>query len=385
MSARPVFGSATPCLRDMAGDVVGTWDDFSDGHWGAIGPHKAPPSSYGGTNALLNRQGNIGPVSASRALTLTSAANGKVWGIFWAWGADGLVYYVQNVTTSTYALRSFNPDPRAVPLAVNTLTGTLTGPVVYEPDWTTIHGSVYMTIWGDATYVVTPATNAFTGLTGTYGAAPAGRCIALYGDRVVIGGVKDSTFGDHPNRIHFSGDDTNNDPTVKTAWEALNFFDVGADGTPITGLYPIRDGLVVVLADQQVWTVTGVPGVNGSLRRAYGFHKGVSAVEAFVSGHGVVDPSQTRVWMFDHTIRAPARFNGGTYTRVPGFGSPHASRTANDLIEGAVTSIGGPDEFVFHGVALPRSAGADVTSESLELVRINNVFNVVQRDVLAGS
>lgn len=365
--------------------VLAAWENWEGGHWGALGPRRAPNNAYGGSNMLLTRAGNMATVSASRALTLSNATSGKVWAMFWAWGLDGRIYYVQQDAATTYSLKAFSPDPNAVPLSVSTLTGTLTGPIRYDPDAVTINTSMYLTVWGDVTYVVTPAGDTFTKLTGLYGDAPAGRCIALYGERMMIGGVNDARLGNHPNRIHFSGDDTNNDPTEKTAWEALNFFDVGADDTFVTGMYPIKDGLVVILSDQQIWTVTGVPGVNGSLRRAYGFHKGVSAVESFAPNHAVVDPSQTRIWMFDHTYRGIARFNGGAYERIPQFGAPRRDRTGSDLVEGAITGIGGPDEFMFHGVALPRSAGVDVVDESLELVRINRAFNVVQRDVLAGT
>lgn len=366
--------------------TLASWRDHKGGHWGALGPRSAQPNQWGGVNMMLTRQGNLAPVSASRELTQSAASSGRVWGMFWGWGLDGRIYYVQQTAgTAAWTIKAFTPDPTAVPLATTTLSGTLTGPMVFEPDWVAVNETLYLTIWGDKVYAINPGANTYAELTGSYNDAPAGRCIALYGERLVIGGINDSGLGVHPNRVHFSGDDTNNDPADKTAWESLNYFDVGTDDTYITGLYPIRDGLVVILADQQIWTVTGIPGVNGSLRRAYGFHKGVSAISAFVSGHAVVDPSQTKVWLFNHAYRGPASFNGGAYQQLPNYGTPRSNREANDAVEGAVTVFGGPDEFLFHGVALPREAGAGVVNESLELVRINNSFSVVLRDVLAGT
>ena len=363
-------------------ELLAQYDDLSGGHWGNQGPRTAPEKTFGGVNTLLTRQGNVTPVCASRAFTFNNMIAGYVWGTFWAWGLDGLVYQIQQTGASQlWNLYAWSPDITAIPLSVTTI-GAITGPVTTEPDWTALQNQLYVTVWGDKTYVYTPSTATFASLTGSYGAAPAGRAICMFGDRLCVGGIKDARFGDAPNRIHFSGDDTANNPTDRTAWESLNYFDVGADGTPIAGLYPTRDFLVVVLADQQVWTVTGVPGVNATARRLYGFHKGKGGAGGYAPSHGVVDPAQTRVWMFDHAYRGPTRFNGASMSRVPQFGSPNASRVADEIVDGAVTPLGGPDEFIMHGVAVSRAAGEGVIDTSLELIRFNGAYGLVRRDVI---
>lgn len=363
-------------------DVLAAWSDFSGGHWGAVGPRVSPDTAWGGLNMLLTRQGNLTPVCASRAFTFSNATSGKVWGTNWAWGLDGQVYFVQqDGAATTYTLKSFDPDPTAIPLAQNSV-GVIAGPVSYEPDWVTLASNLYVTVWGDKTYVVTPPTTMAT-LTGSYGNAPAGRAICLFGERLLVGGVNDARFGVVPNRIQFSGDDTNNNPTDRTAWESLNFFDVGVDGTAIAAMVPLRDYLAVILADQQIWVVTGVPGVNATARRIYGFHKGKGGSQNFQPSHVIADPAQTRLWGYDHTHRGPFRFNGATFNTVPQFGTPNSNRVAPSRATGATTPLGNADEFLMHGVAVGRAAGAEVVGKDLELIRYGGVYGLVDRAVIA--
>lgn len=364
-------------------DVLAAWDNFSGGHWGSVGPHTAPDTQWGGTNMLLTRQGNLAPVCASRAFTFSNATSGKVWGVNWAWGLDGQVYFVQqDAGAATYTLKSFTPDPTAIPLAQNSV-GAINGPLVYEPDWVNLGSNLYVTIYGDKTYTVTPPGTIAT-LTGSYGNAPAGRAMCLYGTRLLVGGISDARFGSVPNRIQFSGDDTNNNPTDRTAWESLNFFDIGADGTTIAALIPLRDYLAVILADQQIWVVTGVPGVNATARRIYGFHKGKGGSQNFQPSHVIADPAQTRLWLYDHTHRGPARFNGATFQTVPQFGTPNSDRVASSSARGATTPLGNADEFLMHGVAVSRAAGVDVIGADLELIRYNGSYGLINRTVIAA-
>jgi hypothetical protein len=373
-------------MPSPAGHILATWNDFAGGHWGAVGPRRAKDNQYGGVNMIVTRQGFVVPVCASRVLTFSNGSAGKVWGMFWAWGLDGLCYFVQqDGSAATYTLKAFNPDPTSLPLA-QTNVGAITGPLVYEPDWVALNDNLYVTVYGDKTYVYSSGTGSLGTLTGTAGNAAAGRAMCMYGERLLVGGVSDARFGTVPNRIHFSGDDTNADPTARTVWEATNYVDIGAAGTPIAAMVPTRDYLVVFLEDQQVYVATGTFGPLGNVtvRRTSGFHKGSGAVEALRPSHVATDPAQTRVWMFDHTYRGPARFNGATLTRLREYGSPKANRTASGVVEGAVTAIGGPDEFLMHGVAMPRSAGEDVVSADLELLRMNGLFSIVNRDVIAS-
>lgn len=361
-------------------EVLATWDNFKGGHWGAKGPRNAGDAQYGGVNMVLSRDGGLVPTCASRWLQISNPTNGGVWGMFYAWGIDGLVYYLQQTSGTTFEVRRFNPDPTA-PVAQE-LFGSIAGVAYYDPDWTAIGNILYMTVYSDKTYAINTGAGTMAKVTGSYGDAPAGRCMCLYGERLLIGGVKDSRFGDHPNRIHFSGDDTGNDPTNRDAWESLNYFDIGADNSFIVALLPIRDYLVAMTQDQQIWVITGTPGTNAQARRVYGFHKGSGAVEYFQPSHAAVDPSQIRVWFFDHTYRAPSRFNGATVSRTPEFGTPTSDRIAEDSQKGPIAMLGGPDEYIINNVALSRAAGIDTINESLSMLRLNGVNHVIKSDNL---
>lgn len=360
--------------------VLANWNDFKGGHWGAKGPRNSANNQFGGTNMIMTRSGGLVPASASRLIDVSNAQNGTVWGMFYAWGIDGLIYYLQQTAGTTFRVYRFNPDPDS-PVSQQ-LMGTITGVATYDPDWVAIGSTLFMTVYGDETYTIDTGAGSLTKLTGSYGDAPAGRCMCLYGERLLIGGINDNRFGNYPNRIHFSGDDTNNDPTARTAWESLNYFDIGADNSFIVALLPIRDYLVAITQDQQIWVITGTPGTNAQARRIYGFHKGSGAVEYFQPSHAAVDPSQIRVWFFDHTYRAPSRFNGATVARTPEFGTPTSDRIAEDSQKGPLAMLGGPDEYIVNNVALSRAAGEATINKSLSMLRLNGVNHVLLSDVL---
>lgn len=357
-------------------EVLVTWDDFTGGHWGSKGPRAAGDNQWGGANMLATRDGGITPITASRWLELSSPTTGTVWGMFYAWGVDGRIYYLQQTAPTTFTVYAFTPDPTAGAISQQSI-GTITGTATQDPDWVAVGSTIYMTVYGNATYAINTEAGSLAELTGSYGDAAAGRAICLYGDRLLVGGVSDSRFGTVPNRIVFSGDDTNNDPTDRTEWETLNYFDIGADNAQITALLPIRDYLVVMTSDQQVWVVTGTPGVNASARRVYGYHKGSGAVENFQPSHVAVDPSQIRIWFYDHTYRSASRFNGATVSRTPEYGTPTSDRVATANLEGPLCMLGGPDEFIVNGVALSRAAGVQTINTDLSLVRLGNINHVV--------
>lgn len=353
--------------------VLARWDDFHGGHWGIAGGSGAAKNQWGGMNMAVTRRGGIAPVSQSYLYDV-NAASGKVWGMWWGWGIDGLLYFLQTKAGPAYEVRRFDPsDPTAVAITV-TDVGATTGAPTYTPDWVGAGGLIYMTSWGDLTYAITPGGPSMTKLTGGSGDAPAGRAICVYGDRMMVGGISDARFGTHASRIVYSG------AADFTDWNALSFFDVGGDGKQVRGLYPMRDQLVIVLEDGQVWVYTGTPGVNDRLRRYHGFDQGAGALGAFVPQNGAVDPAQNRVWLYDHANRAITRFNGASVARIPGFGAPSSNRTMSGQTQGALTVLGGPDEVFIDRIAVPVTDG-EGGSGSHSLLRHNGAWSVISGDV----
>ena len=339
--------------------VLATWDDFSGGHWGNLGPVRAQPNQYGGVNVLTDAQGNLAPMNSPESLLTSTLPVSGIYGMYWNWGGDGRLFVVMDgTTTAGAAVYGFAPSTTTATTALFGFIGSAATST--RPDFATVSDTVYVTVYGGKSYAINTAARTTAKLTGTYGDAPAGRCIALYGERLVIGGVSDSRFSTVANRIVFSGDDTNNNPTDRTAWETLNYFDIGPTDRLITALYSTRDSLVAVMEDQTIWLITGALGSTAVARRVSGYDKGSGALRAFRQSHGFVDPSQTRVWMFNHETNGLMRFNGASLSNMPNIGIPMQDRagTADDLgILGETTGIGGPDELFSLGTVVEGGGG----------------------------
>lgn len=368
-------------------EIIAAYDDFSGGHWGNLGPVKAQPNQWGGRNLIFSAQRDLAPISPPTVLAINSIKNGQIWGMHWAWGVDGRVYYLQSTNTTTAVVFAFTPSATTTVTQVE--IGKMFANPTYSPDWVQASSTIYMTLYGYSTMAINALAGSMAALSGTDGAAPGGRAIAIYGERLVIGATTGARFSTVANRIAFSGDDSGNNPTDRTAWESLNYVDVGPPDAKIAGIYPTRDALTVVLDDQTIYSITGTLGVNESIRRVYGFDGGTGAVTAFRANHGAVDPSQTRVWMFDHNHRAPARFNGASYQQVLDIGAPQQDRTAQGWIRGGVVTVGKPDEVAVFGTMLSAESGAFVTSATttykrLVHLRLAGVWNVIDQFAFIG-
>lgn len=365
--------------------VLATWDDFSGGHWGNLGPVRAQPNQYGGVNVLTDGQGNLAPMNSPETLLVSTLPTTNLLGLYWNWGGDGRVLAVTMATsTATAQVYGFLPSTTSV---TTTVMGSISSTAaINRPDFCTVSDTVYVTVYGGKTWQLT-GVGTSSKLTGTYGDAPAGNCIALYGERLVVGGVSDSRFSTVANRIVFSGDDTNNNPTDRTAWETLNYFDIGPTDRKITGLYPTRDSLVVLMEDQTVWLITGVLGSSAVARRVSGYDKGSGALRAFRQTHGAVDPSQTKVWLFNHENLAVQRFNGASMTPLPNVGITVQDRngTLDDLgYVGELQSIGGPDEIFALGAAITADGTAGLNT-ARGIVRVAGRLAVFDATVFSAA
>lgn len=345
------------------GQILAEWSDFSGGNWGNLGPERAKDNQWGGINVMLDRQGNLAPVCAARPLKISGMPSSIIVGMHWAWGSDDRVYLMASNVTATFSLHIY----RFHPSATATQTVQVVGNVgvmgqIYNPDFVIVNDTLYVTRYGTSaagTYAIDTAAGTTTRLTGSYGNAPGGRAICAYGERLVVGGISDARFGVVANRIVFSGDDTGNNPTDRTAWETLNYFDVGPTDRLIAGLYATRDYLTVVMEDQTVWIVTGTLGTDAVARRMSGYNAGSGGLRNFKATAGVVDPSQLRVWMYDGTSFTLNRFNGASLAQMKDFGNSARDRTGSggavfqqsDALNNVVT-YGGPDEVLVAGVAI---------------------------------
>ncbi len=114
--------------------------------------------------------------------------------------------------------------------------------------------------WGGSLYYVASfgfgsTYNIFTGTVADVPAMPSGLDICALASRMVI-----ADAGGISGQIQVSSD---SDPT---AWPG-NFLNVGAP-VAITGLFELRNALVILRYDGGVWQVTGVPTNGGTLRKS---------------------------------------------------------------------------------------------------------------------
>lgn len=355
--------------------MVGRWDDFSQGHWGSQGSESGHKGLWGGQNMLVTREGAVAPAPASRPLTFTNLALGEVFGVHWAWGVDGRVYFVQENLGEGggVVVRRFTPSLTDAITVEDVTDGAYEWSGTRKPAWADFSGKVYLSLYGDKVYAIDPTANTATTLTGGGGDVAGGRTLVLFGERLMVAG-----FPSYPQRVNYS------EPADVGNFPALNFFDLGADQIEVAGLYVMLDVLVGVLSDQQIWSFRGVPGGVSTLRRVYGYHAASGGVSQFVHDNATVDPSQTRLWMFDHTARALARFNGGSFARIPGFGITDLDRQSTDDPDGIIVATGGPEDLLIDRIPVPRTAGRGAAGERNELIRVNNAFALVDQDVLTG-
>lgn len=365
----------------MTGDAAALlvrYDDFSGGHYGAVGARRCDKNQWGGRNMVLSRSGAVVTASASRPLQFENLAKGRIRGIHWAWGVDGLVYFVQDDLDSpgVSKVRRFEVDPEVV-ITIEDV-GDIPVPA-RRPAWCDLGGDIYLSSWSDATYRITVSAPSLAALTSGEGPAPGARALAAYGERLYYGGLDDARFnGNRGNRIAYS------DPADFGTVPDLSFFDAGADNIECGALVPMADQLVIILEDQEMWVFRGTPGGASTLRRAYGHHRGSAGIRIFENDHAIADPSQARVWFYDHVVRGPASFNGAQVSRNTAFGAVSPDRTGTDRIEGNTTLVGGPGDFFMDRVVMPRAEGEAASGEALELVRLLGAFSLVERRVVAG-
>ena len=276
----------------MPGDlqVIASYSDFQGGEYGGVASRRAPKGSFSATNMLRYRDGSVGPRAGLQALGITGLPSGRVWMLAWPTLYGRLAY----VVVDRY-LYSFDPSTSAAA----TLLGDLGGRPTRWIDHQAAGGKLYLTSWGQGTWVYTPATATFVALSGASGPAPTGRAIALYGERLLIGG--DPTV---PARVWYS------DASVFTSWPSTNFFDVSGEAVEVRGVYLMRDFGVIVAADTSIYVLTGTPGSTAQLRRVVSYPEANVELGGFQPQRGAMDLASRRLWFTAQHVPAPGRFNG---------------------------------------------------------------------------
>lgn len=236
----------------MAGErFVVPYDRFEKefGSLGARAAGMAGPGWFHALNMQRYRNGFIGPRSGLRAYVPTGVDIGLIRGFGWAGTAGVDIWYVQGTNVRLMDSADFAD---VIQTATGALASTPTRPVqgVEGPA-----SRVYLANYADKCYFLDLVAKTVTAIATTPGAS----AICFYGERLMAGG--DAT---NPNRLYYSG------AATYTTWSAANFIDVGDAGGQIRFLFPQRGHLVIGKQDGTWWVLTGVPGVNDTLRRVTG-------------------------------------------------------------------------------------------------------------------
>lgn len=233
----------------MARRVI-TFEDFSGGEWGDLGPFGAQAGMFNGSNVMRYNDGSIGPRPGTKALAPTGAVTGTVWG-FAGLGAQATRAQVFGIGSNVYG---FTLGDNAISAlgTVSTTATTASQIIQYGA------GKGQLTRYNDKTYQIDSLSPVVTPLSGSPGA----KTLAPYGIRLIAANyTATATATVLAKRVAYSA------AADLTSWPALNFFDVGNIDWGVTYLDEIRQRLVIANEGGEWWALTGTPGVNDSLRR----------------------------------------------------------------------------------------------------------------------
>lgn len=257
------------------------YDDFSGGEFGSLEAWKAPANTFTGTNMIVTRSGelcvrpgvrNTTPSNANPygSLSNIGGSTESSFGVSYVWYTDGA------------AVRRFNPCD--VPTPVTTAaTGVFTG--IPFGIFNSPSGSIYYIVTGnEGVYSYDPFGHTLTTLNGTRD----GQSVCQYGDRLMVS---------NGANLHYS------DASVFTSFPTANVIVVGDASDDITALMPQKNHLLIFKGTGGIYMLTGVPGVNETLRQVTR-HIGVYL-------HPAVNRSlNEKVWF--HNIKSfyPSVFDG---------------------------------------------------------------------------
>lgn len=320
------------------GQKVVVFDKYDKGDYGRIGAWNAPAGSFSAENMLRYSTGELGVRPGLVERSPSGLANGVVHGFGVTNVPNRDAWFVQGTAVRVFSILAGNN--------LSTCSGALASTPTLPLDSVNLTTNTYVTNYGDKAYVIDPTagTATCTGLTGS----PSGKCIGIYGERMVLGDISGSLV----NRLRFS------DAADFNSWPGGNFLDVG-DGWNISALAQQRQHLVVAKPNG-IFVVTGVLGDGQAVRKAATGPAPVSASEAAIA----LDASDL-FWTFGVDVGFPSTFNG-------------ARLTPQRHLQGLISSVGGANLPPYRGVAplTGRSSGAVFVhhTDNEALVFLNDVW-----------
>lgn len=228
----------------MPRERIHTFDRWTGGEYGDLGSTAAPRNSWHGTNVMVYQNGLLGPRPGVIEITPSGMPTGTAWALR-GLGSTAPRGVVLGIGTKMYGF-TFSP------LGAVTDLGNVAGAPSSAAQLIQYGNLGYLVLPGDKAYKVDPDATIVTALS----SAPGGRTIAQYGVQTIIAGT-----AANPNRVYYSA---LGDPTT---WPALNYFDVGSEDWAVVHAEESRSSLALMNTGQEVWRLSGVAGVDDTLRR----------------------------------------------------------------------------------------------------------------------
>lgn len=288
------------------GRAIVAFSDFSGGEFGSLGPWSVPPNTFTGQNVVRYIDGSLGPRNGLKAYTVTGLPASETLRMGTALGDQ--VWLQQ--TVAPYAIYTFFSREMGSQAAIFIVNGG-----VILDQWVQFAQYVYASV----AYGAVREVNFAAGTSANVAGSPGGTMLVRYGDRYLVAG-EGST-----NRIRYSA------TALVTSWPAANFIDVGDTDNLIVSMVPLRNAVAIVtvshygyapLGRYRWWLLTGVPGVNESLREVT---RGQGPVD-WLGSSAMPDGS---VFFAAANSENPATFNG-TVVR-PNLALSLGSTGVNDL------------------------------------------------------
>jgi hypothetical protein len=234
-----------------------TYANFTAGHYGSLDPSKAPEGSFFGINALVYRDGTVGPRAGFKALSFGRTPTARVYGFAHMENINWSLVYVEG--TAVYRVKP--PQAAGYPSAL--LLGNIgTRPTEHQMslyDASLTDGGGYLHVPEEKSYRITDLRDnpgaTFTALAAATNTKGAG---ALHGARLYI--IPEAV---QSNKVFYSNalDDA--------TWPAANFFNVGYAAN-LTFIEGQRGHLTIGTGDGQWYVLSGTPGADAVLRRIVG-------------------------------------------------------------------------------------------------------------------
>lgn len=294
------------------------FSDFSGGWYGTLDPAKVPDNMFDGRNILRYRDGSLGPRGGLKTFNLGRTTSGRITGMHHSLHATKNLLYVDG--TTIWSVNADNTGANAVNLG--SMSGASNTPVTDMLQPFANFDSQYSFVSNQSTtssgrlYRIDLNAGTITNI-----ATSPNMALAFYGTRMI-----------RPNalQILYSA------RLAPTSWPAANFITVSAKGSEIVYVTEFRNFLAILTRDGQWWALTGVPGVNDTLRRVVDSF----ARPAWISPFAVV-PVQEGIYYLSPVNNYPGMFDGAKLTDYPNLPmTPESNRSSYASSESATAYLG---------------------------------------------